>query len=117
MTVALLITQGFLSLVYLFAGGAKLAGAEQMKDDFERFGYSDGFRLLTGALEVGAAGLLLAGYGWPGATAVGGALLTAVMAGALATHWSVGDSVGKMIPPLLLGVLAGWLAIASGAMM
>jgi uncharacterized membrane protein YphA (DoxX/SURF4 family) len=112
MTLALSIVQGFLTLVYLAAGAAKLAGAGQMKNDFERFGYSDDFRLVTGFIEVSAAALLAAGFAWPSAAAWGGALLTAVMAGALATHWNVGDSVGKMIPPLLLGSLAAWLALA-----
>jgi len=113
MNVALLLTQGFLALVYLFTGSAKLAGADQMKDDFERFGYSGSFRLVTGTVEVAGAGLLAAGYLWPAAAAMGAAVLTMVMLGALATHWRVGDSLGKMIPPLVLGSLAAWLAIAS----
>lgn len=113
MNVAILVTQGFLALVYLFTGSAKLAGSEQMKQDFERFGYSGSFRLVTGTVEVGAAALLAAGFLWPTAAALGGAVLTAVMVGALGTHWKVGDSLGKMIPPFVLGSLAAWLAVAS----
>jgi hypothetical protein len=111
MNVALLITQGVLTLVYLFTGGAKLAGADQMKEDFRRFGYSDSFRLFTGVVEVSAAGLLAAGFVWTGVAGLGAALIAAVMGGAVATHWHVGDALAKMLPALVLGALAAWLAI------
>lgn len=112
MHIALLVTQGILTLVYLLTGSAKLVGAEQMKDDFERFGYSDSFRLITGVIEVSAAGLLAAGFVWTGVAGLGAALAAAVMGGAIATHWHVGDSPAKMLPALVLGGLAAWLAVA-----
>lgn len=113
MQTILLITQGLLGLVFLFTGGAKLAGSQQMKDDFDRFGYSSGFRLFTGFLEVTGAAFLLAGYAWPGIAAGGGILLVAVMGGALWTHLArVGDPFSKALPPLVLGALALWVTIA-----
>jgi hypothetical protein len=108
----LLLCQGLLGLLYLFTGGAKLAGTEQMTDDFDRFGYSPGFRLFTGLLEVSGAGLLLAGYEWPMLAGWGALLILVVMVGALATHVRVGDGLAQMAPPVVLGLLAAWVAAA-----
>jgi hypothetical protein len=112
MQILLLIVQGLLGLVYTFTGGAKLVGAEQMKDDFDRFGYSDGFRLFTGLMEVSAAGLILVGFAWPAYAAWGALLVLCVMAGAIWTHLRAGDALTQTIPPLVLAGLAGWVVLA-----
>lgn len=111
MHTALLITQGLLGLVFLLAGSAKLFGAQQMKDDFDRFGYSAGFRLLTGGLEATAAALLLAGFWWPALAGWGALLVLVVMTGAVWTHGvRVDDRFADAVPALLLGALAVWVA-------
>lgn len=112
MHTALLITQGLLGLVFLLAGSAKLFGAQQMKDDFDRFGYSGGFRLLTGGLEATAAALLLTGFWWPTLAGGGAFLVVVVMTGAVWTHVRVGDRVADAVPALVLGALAVWIAVA-----
>lgn len=119
MYVALLIAQGLLVLAFLGAGGAKLAGADQMIDDFERFGYPQSFRVFTGLCEVVGAALLIAGFWWPVAAALGALLLVCVMIGAVWTHLArAGDPVGQAAPPLVLGALAVWVAVAqSGALL
>ena len=58
--------------LFLFTGGAKLAGLPAMVEVFERVGFSQWFPYLTGILEVGGAALLL----WPPMTALGALLLT-----------------------------------------
>jgi putative oxidoreductase len=68
-----------LAALFLFTGGAKLAGQPAMVEVFERIGFGQWFRYLTGILEVGGAGLLL----WPPTTALGALLLTIVSVGAL----------------------------------
>jgi uncharacterized membrane protein YphA (DoxX/SURF4 family) len=84
-SVARLKTIGFwalklvLAALFLFTGGAKLAGLPAMVEVFERVGFGQWFRYLTGILEVGGAALLL----WPPTTALGALLLTIVSVGAL----------------------------------
>ena len=59
MDTAATIIQVLLGLVFLAAGGSKLAGTQMQVANFERYGYPQWFRLVTGAVEViGAAGLI-----------------------------------------------------------
>ncbi len=84
LSVAHLKTIGFwvlklvLAALFLFAGGAKLAGLPAMVEVFERVGFGQWFRYLTGLLELSGAALLL----WPATTAYGALLLTIVSIGA-----------------------------------
>ena len=41
-----------LSIAFLGAGGAKLAGVDMMVMTFDQIGWGQGFRYLTGAIEV-----------------------------------------------------------------
>lgn len=59
METAATIIQVLLAVIFLGAGGAKLAGVQMQVANFERYGYSQHFRLVTGAVEViGAAGMI-----------------------------------------------------------
>jgi putative oxidoreductase len=93
------------AFAFLAAGGSKLAGAPAMVDMFEKIGFGQWFRYVTGSLEVTGALLLLL----PRTAAIGGWLLTAVMIGAIGTHlFLIG---GNPIPAAVLLVLAitiGW---------
>ena len=68
-----------LAALFLFTGGAKLAGLPAVVDVFERVGFGQWFRYFTALLEVGGAVLLL----WPLTTALGAVLLTIVSIGAV----------------------------------
>ena len=48
-----------LAALFIFTGGAKLAGLPAMVDVFEHVGFGQWFRYLTALLELGGAGLLL----------------------------------------------------------
>ena len=100
------ILQTLLGLMFLGSGGSKLAGANDMVDDFDRFRYPQWFRVVTGAVEVGGALGLLLGFARPALTPFAGALLGATMMGAVATHVKVEDPAGKVATPaVLLGLL------------
>lgn len=88
-----------LSLAFLGAGSQKLIGAEMMVAVFEQIGVGQWFRLLTGALEVGAVILL-----WlPGKQFFAAGLLGATMVGAVLTHLLIlGPSA---VPAVVLGLL------------
>lgn len=98
-----LAVKALLTLAFLAAGAAKLAGAEMMVATFDLIGWGQWFRYVTGALEVGAAVLL-----WvPGKQVFGAALLLATMVAAVGFHLLVlGPSA---LPAAVLGLLAAYI--------
>jgi len=98
------ILQGITALVFLAAGGAKLAGASQMVAMFEKVGVGQWFRYVTGLLEVaGAIGLLVPGYAFYAAV-----LLALVMVGAVISQVTV--LAASPLVPLAMLVLTGAIA-------
>lgn len=91
--------RGLLTLAFVAASGAKLAGVDMMVATFEQIGLGQWFRYVTGLVEVAGAVLL-----WlPGRQVVGAGLLGATMVGAVLTHWLVlGPSA---VPSIVLGLL------------
>ena len=87
-----------LSIAFLGAGGAKLAGVEMMVMTFDQIGWGQGFRYLTGAIEVIGVVLL-----WlPRRQVIGAAVLGGTMVGAVLTHWFIlGPSA---VPAMVLGL-------------
>lgn len=88
-----------LTLAFVGAGGAKLAGVEMMVATFDAIGVGQWFRYVTGIIEVGAAALL-----WlPGRQALAAALLGATMVGAVLAHLLIlGPSA---VPAIVLGLI------------
>jgi putative oxidoreductase len=95
-----------LALAFLAAGGAKLAGASPMVAIFEQVGVGQWFRLVTGALEVVGAVLVLI----PRTSQWGALLLAAIMVGAVFTHLAViGGSPAPALLLLALSATTLWL--------
>ncbi len=88
-----------LTLAFIGAGGAKLAGVEMMVATYDTIGLGQWFRYLTGIVEIVGVVLL-----WiPGRQVVGAALLGATMVGAVLAHWFIlGPSA---VPAIGLGLL------------
>ena len=88
-----------LSIAFLGAGGAKLAGVDMMVMTFDQIGWGQGFRYLTGAIEATGVALL-----WlPRRQVIGAAVLGGTMLGAVLTHWFIlGPSA---VPAMVLGLL------------
>lgn len=88
-----------LSLAFLAAGLSKLAGVEMMVQTFDKVGFGQWFRYLTGLIEVGGAIAL-----WlPGYRLYAAGLLLCTMAGAVVAHLVVlGPSA---VPATVLGLL------------
>lgn len=101
------VLQVLLGLVFLGAGGSKLAGAQMQVESFDRWRLPQWFRPMVGGIElVGAMGLLV-GLALPWLTAVAALWLGGVMVGALLTHLRARDSAQNFVPPtVLLGVAA-----------
>ena len=102
--ITLWILSGLVALVFIAAGGAKLAGAAAMVELFAKVGLGQWFRYFTGLLEVAAGiGLLISDYAFYAA-----ALLAMVMAGAFIAHTTVLGS--SPAAPVVLFVLTGIIA-------
>jgi uncharacterized membrane protein YphA (DoxX/SURF4 family) len=99
------ILQILVALAFLASGGAKLAGAQQMVEVFEKVGVGQWFRYLTGVLEVGSAIALLI----PRYTFYGAAVLVCVMVGAVITHLAIiGGNPAPAVVLLLLSAAIAW---------
>lgn len=101
LTIALWTVQVLLALMFFMAGGHKVTGDPQMVGLFDAIGIGQWFRYVTGILEIGGGVLLLV----PRVQAVGAALLTSVMIGAIATHLFVLHNAPTMPLVLLAGLV------------
>jgi putative oxidoreductase len=102
--ITLWILSGLVALVFMGAGGAKLAGAAAMVELFAKVGLGQWLRYVTGLLEVTAGiGLLSPRYAFSAAV-----LLAIVMAGAFIAHVTVLGS--SPAAPAVLIVLTGTIA-------
>lgn len=96
--------QVLLALVFLAAGGAKLAGIPMMVQVFDLIGVGQWFRIVTGLVEVaGAVALLI-----PGAAAFAALWLACTMVGAVLAHLTVLPTPAA--PAVLLLALCAFLA-------
>jgi len=99
------VLSGLLGVMFLFAGGFKLSGAQVAIDNFAKWGYPDWFRVVTGVIEV-AAGVLVV---IPRTSLLGAALILPTMVGAVLTHLTHEEA--RNVPlPLILFALAAVLA-------
>jgi putative oxidoreductase len=103
-TIGLWVLKLVLAALFLFAGGAKLAGLPAMVKTFEQVGFGQWFRYVTGALEVVGAALLL----WPRTTALGALLLAAICTGAFFAQLMVlhEDVIHAVVLVVILAAIA-----------
>lgn len=110
MHITSIVLQVILGLGFLMFGLMKF-GAKQMVQEFQRYGYSQGFRVFSGFIEViGAVGMIL-GIWLPQFAALAGILLAATMFGALITHIRIKDPVKNLGAPFILLILSIVVAI------
>jgi putative oxidoreductase len=102
-TIGFWLLKVLLAALFIFTGGAKLAGLPAMVDVFERVGFGQWLRYFTALLELGGAALLL----WPSTTAVGALVLTIVSVGAFLAQLLVlhEDVVHTIVMALILGAI------------
>jgi len=102
--IGLWILKGLLALAFLAAAAMKLTGQPKMVAEFGELGLGQGFRYLTGVIEVSGAALLL----WPRTAFYGAVILLGICAGAFVAQ--VGPLHGDLIHVFVLG---GFLALAA----
>ena len=93
------VLQGIVATAFFAAGAAKLAGAAYMVQLFDQIGLGQGFRYVTGLVEVAGAVALIA----PGLATFGGLWLGGTMFFAVLTHVFVLHT--SPVPAIVLGVL------------
>lgn len=107
------ILQGFLAVVFVYAGLGKIFGSQMHKETFTHLKLPQWFRVITGLVETVAAVLLIVGY-WYGEYVFWGAILvTAVGIGGAISHMRVNDSGKAFVPIAILGLLGLVLASIS----
>ena len=90
-----------LAIMYVFTGISKLIGADSQVANFQSWGYSSGFMIAVGVVELlGAIGLLI-----PSTRFVAVLGLATLMVGAIGTHLINGEYVHFLLPLVLLGLL------------
>jgi len=100
--VALWLTQVALALMFLMAGGSKLAGVPAMVSLFDAIGLGQWFRYVTGVIEITSGIALLV----PSAAIFGAMLVIPTMLGAIVTNVFVVPASPVMPLLLLLGAAA-----------
>lgn len=96
--------KGFVALAFIAAALLKLSGDPKMVTEFGEIGFGQGFRYLTGVIEVLGAILLLV----PRAARLGALLLLGICVGALVAQIVVlhGDLIHVFVLGALLAVIA-----------
>jgi uncharacterized membrane protein YphA (DoxX/SURF4 family) len=97
----------FMGVLFIFAGGTKLAGMQMHLDQFAHWGYPIWFMYVVGAIEVaGAVALLI-----PATRFYGAVLLTCSLAGASITLVRAGEARSLPFTVLLMvsAALIAWL--------
>ncbi|WP_075618811.1 DoxX family protein [Paenisporosarcina indica] len=100
------ILQGLLGLAFIMAGLGKVTGSKMHVEGFEHWRLPQWFRVVTGFLEIAAAGLLIAGFWVDHLALYGAVILSAVGIGGVLTHVRVKDGLKESFPIFVLGVLA-----------
>lgn len=110
---AIPVVQGLLGLVMVGAGSVKIIGIDIAKEDFERYGYPEWFRFVTGGIEaIGGLGLLVGLVFAPILAVLGGMLIVATMIGAILTHlFRVDDPLWRSVGPAIY-LIAGLFVIS-----
>ncbi|HWI48426.1 MAG TPA: DoxX family protein [Rummeliibacillus sp.] len=113
MDIFMWILQGFLALVFIYAGLGKIFGSTMHKNTFTHLKLPQWFRVITGLVETVAVAFLIVGYWYEEYVFWGALLITAVGIGGVISHMRVNDS-GKVFAPIaILGLLGLVLASIS----
>ena len=102
--IAIWALKGMVAIAFLVAGYLKLSGQPKMVAEFGEIGLGQGFRYLTGGIEVIAAALLL----MPRTAFVGAIALLGICVGALIAQ--LGPLHGDIVHVFVLGGLVALVA-------
>ena len=93
-------------LALLMSASMKFGNSPEMAKGFEHLGWPMKLAIGLGIVEISCTVL----YVIPQTAVLGAILLTGYLGGAVATHARVGDPIGNVATPIVLGVLV-WLGL------
>lgn len=105
MTIFIWVLQGLLGAMFVMAGLGKISGSKMHKEGFENWRLPQWFRVVTGVVELMAAIFLIVGFWKEEFVLYGAVIIVAVGIGGVLTHMRIKDSMKKMMPIGLLGIL------------
>ena len=111
----LIVAAGLLNVWLLRAKSAtsyRGGDATNLKDEFAAYGLPPAAFFVVGALKVGAAIALVAGFWYPSLVAPAAGVVGVLMVGAVAMHVKVSDPMMKSVPAALMLVMCAgilWL--------
>ena len=88
------------------------AGAENLRDEFARYGFPDWVRKSVGTAKLSLAGLLLLGIFFPQVAAPAAAGMALLMISAIGAHVRVRDPLAKSVPAFVLLLLSTVVVVA-----
>lgn len=106
MTILTWVLQAVLGIMFIIAGYGKVTGSNMCIENFNKWGYPQWFRTVTGVIELAAVVLLVIGFWKTSAAVIGAAILVAVAIGGVFTHIRVKDTLKNTAMIAVLGVLA-----------
>lgn len=88
-------------------------GAQNMAEEFQRYGFPDGMRKLIGAAKLILAVMLILGIWYPSLAVAAGIAMAVLMAGAVGSHLRVRDPLMKSLPSFTLLLISLFIAYAN----
>jgi putative oxidoreductase len=110
MHITSIVLQVILGIMFLMSGFTKF-GSKQQVEGFKHYGYSQGFRVFTGIVEVIGAAAIIAGIWYPVIATLAGLWLGIIMLGAFVTHIRAKDPGKAAAPSIILLILAVAVAV------
>jgi putative oxidoreductase len=105
MDIVAIVLQALLALAFIMAGIGKMAGSKMHVDNFKHWRLPQGFRIVTGLVEiVGAIGLII-GFWEPSWAAAAGLWLGFTLFIGILVHVRVKDSFKLTFPAVILCIL------------
>lgn len=97
---------GVLATTFTIVGYGKLSGARAYHFAFIKWRLPSWFRIITGAIELLGAFLLIIGIWFHSIALIGAVLLLVVCIGGMLIHLTNRDGLDDMLPIMLLGLLS-----------
>jgi putative oxidoreductase len=112
MHITSIVLQVILGVMFLMAAFSKF-GSKQQVEAFNHYGYSQGFRVVTGLVEVIGAAAMIVGIWYPLIATLAGLWLGITMLVATITHIRVKDPAKVTVMPVILLILAVAVSVLS----
>lgn len=112
----LVVGLGLLNVWLLRAGSATAyrgGESQTLREEFQTYGLPPAAFFLVGALKIGAAVVLIAGFWWAVPVQIPAGVVATLMLGALVMHAKVGDPLMRSVPAACMLLMSGTIAALS----